>query len=301
MESFKKNARKIDIIAPQIYGVTDKGELFGAPDMEFLEVARVSKVKIMPLVVNSSFKQSVMEKILTDTVIQDKIILALITEAKVNDYWGWQFDFEQMPSTWREQYSDFCARAGKEFKAHNLIFSIAVIAQHSDKPEDYVKNVWEKIAGVYDFRALGQSADFISIMSYDQPDSKGPVASLYWMQKVVEYALTQIPAEKISVGVPFYWWKWDDKTGKLVDIGGYKRVKELADLNPYAKFSWSEADGTAYVKYKKAGQPYTLWYENQQSFLSKISLVDKYNLHGFSAWVLGLEDPRIFNHLKANI
>jgi spore germination protein YaaH len=298
-ESFQKNVKSIDVIAPQSYGVNAKGELIGGLEDDFLALARKNGVKIMPLVTNSNFSETILDKILEDTPIQDKIVKALIAEAKKENYWGWQFDFEQMQADHRDQYSAFIKRAYPEFQKNNLIFSVAVIAQVSLNPNDYPKDLWQKVIGVYDYKALGSNSDFLSIMSYDQPASDGPVASMDWVKKVVRFAIGQVSANKLSLGIPFYFWKWDDKTGKLVDIGSFGRIAELFTYpKQIIKKGWHPTYQVAWVNYVQQKKKYTAWYEDSKSFSRKIDLALLYKLHGFSAWALGLEDPAIHQVIK---
>ncbi|MEK7478193.1 MAG: glycosyl hydrolase family 18 protein [Patescibacteria group bacterium] len=296
--SFVKNVKKINVIAPQWYTFNQDGVLRGIVDADLINIAGANGVKVMPLITNGNFSAAVMEAILSDPTKQDKIIAQIITEAQKYNYWGWQFDLEQISADNRDKFSAFVARAGQALKQNNLKFSVAVIAQISANPADYKNDLWNKIIGVYDYRAIASNTDFVSVMSYDQPDSKGPVASLPWFKKVVAYSLTQIPSEKLSIGIPFYYWKWDTARGKLVDIGSYSRVANLAASGEYTSKGFSEAYQVPWIKYKQGGKKYITWYENVFSFQKKLEVATANNLHGFSAWVLGLEDPRIFDVLK---
>ena len=295
LASFEKNAKNIDIVAPQIYSVNSVGDLKGGPNDDFMLAVAKYHVKVMPLLVNSGFSSTTLDKILDNPTVQDKIIAAMVSEAKNYGYIGWQFDFEQMTADHRDLYSAFVRRAYPEFKKNGLVFSVAVIAQYSLNPSDYPKNLWQRVIGAYDYKVLGQNSDFISIMSYDQADSTGPVAGLPWVKKVIRFAISQVPAKKISLGIPFYFWKWDAKTGKLVDIGGYGRVAELTTSDTQVvKWGWDPELQVAYVDYFKDHKKYTAWYENAKSFSRKLDLAMLYGLHGFSAWTLGLEDPKVF-------
>lgn len=296
--SFQKNAKNIEVVAPQVYSVNEIGELTGGLSAEFLIIARTNQVKIMPLLVNSQFSQDTLHQILDNPAVQDKIIAQMITEAKEFNFIGWQFDFEQMTDEYRDKYSAFARRAYPEFQKNDLLFSVAVIAQYSLNPSDYPRDLWHRVIGAYDYKELGKNSDFISIMTYDQADSSGPVAELPWVKKVVRFATGQVPANKISLGIPFYFWKWNTATGKLVDIGGYGRIDELAKSNQAMKWGWDSELQVAFVDYFRDRKKYRAWYENAKSFSRKVDLASLYNLHGFSAWTLGLEDPKIYPYLK---
>lgn len=253
----------------------------------------------MPLVTNGNFSKAVSQTFLDDSVKQDLAIKALIDEAKKNEYWGWQLDFEQMDVSYRDKFSAFAAKTGEALKKEGLIFSVAVIAQVSGNPNDYPNDLWRKTIGVYDYAALAASTDFISVMSYDDPESEGPVVEYSWLKRVLDYSMKFIPAEKLSLGIPLYYWHWNNTTGARLGSGGRQGI-----YNVFKKYNVSifyNADlEAAYLTYWNKARQYIIWYENAQSAAKKIELIKQYRLHGFSAWALGLELPSIFNVVKNN-
>jgi spore germination protein YaaH len=290
--SFKANINSVDILAPQTYSFRASGNLLGSVSPDILKLAKENNVKVMPLVTNGSFGQESLKTILNDSRMQDISIALLVGEAKKYNYYGWQLDFEQMDLSYRHKFSSFVKKFGDTMKKEGLVSSVAVIAQVSENPADYPKNLWQRIIGVYDYKSLANSTDFISLMSYDDPESKGPVARYSWMQEVVAHSLTLIPAEKLSLGIPLYYWKWDDVTGKLVSIGGYSGIKTTLKTYKVTK-GYSEVEQAPYIKYTKSKKKYTIWYEDGRSIAKKIDLIALNNLHGFSAWALGLESPDV--------
>lgn len=296
-ESLYAHPEAVDILAPQTYSLNAAGELRGTLNSEVLAFAQKNKINIMPLVTNGAFSRSVAHAILDDRKKQDWAIEQLVAEAEKQGYWGWQFDFEQMDVSYKNKYSAFIKRAGEAFQQNDLVLSVAVVSKISDKPKDYKNRLWPDLIGVFDYAALAKSADFISVMSYDDPDSKGPVARYAWLRKVIAYSLKKIPSEKLSLGIPFYYWQWNDQTGKLVDIGGRNGINEIL-RTLQVKANYSVQHQAPYLAFWDQGKPYTLWYENERSVAKKISLIEKYDLHGFSAWALGLELASIYTAVK---
>ena len=290
--SFKENLNSIDVFAPQTYSFNSSGNLVGSVNPDLLELAKKNEIKVMPLVTNGSFGQASLQTILNHPENQDIYIALLVGEAKKYGYWGWQLDFEQMDLSYRDKFSAFVRKFGYAMRKEGLASSVAVIAQVSENPNDYPKNLWQRIIGVYDYKSLAESTDFISLMSYDDPESKGPVARYSWVEKVVKHSLTLVPAEKLSLGIPLYYWKWNDVTGKLVSIGGYSGIKNTLNTYKVTK-GYSTVEQAPYIKYKVKTNKYTIWYEDGKSIGKKLDLITKNNLHGFSAWALGLEAPDV--------
>jgi spore germination protein YaaH len=296
-QSFFKHYNSIDIFAPQSYALDATGKLSGSIDPYILAFAHISNIKIMPLVTNGAFSQASYQGILDNLAAQDIAIASLIDTAKTNGYYGWQIDFEQMNVTYRDKFSAFIKRASDEMKKNNLVLSVSVIARFSDNPVDYPNNLWTNLIGVYDYASLASSTDFVSVMSYDDPDSKGPVVQFPWLRLVLDYSLKYIPADKLSLGIPLYYWQWNDTTGKLVGIGGNEGIDNVFKKHRVA-VHYSTLQEEPYLTYKVGWRKYTIWYENARSVSKKINLITENKLNGFSAWALGLELPSIYNVIK---
>ena len=59
------------------------------------------------------------------------------------------------------------------------------------------------------------------------------------------------------------------------------------DVQKAPAAAWSEHDVFQYV-----------WMEDARAFVTKLGLVSKYHLRGYSVWVLGSEDPATWRALK---
>jgi len=119
------------------------------------------------------------------------------------------------------------------------------------------------------------------------------VTRFSWLQDVLGYSLRHIPREKISLGIPLYYWKWNDDTSKLVGIGGYEGLR-TAFSRPGVALGHSPVERSAFLRYIDKSHTYTVWYEDGESIKDKINLIKQNNLNGFSAWALGLEVPDVF-------
>jgi spore germination protein YaaH len=291
-KSFLKNAWHIDIFAPQVYELRADGTLSGTLEPELIRHAKKNKAKIMPLVTNEKFSSTSHKDILDDPNVQAIALNALIAEAKNHGYYGWQFDFEQMDVSYRDKFSAFVARAADLFKPAGLVLSVAVVAKISDNPTDYPNNLWQKLIGVYDYDALAKSADFISVMSYDDPTSKGPAVQFAWLEKVLAYSLKHIPNEKLSLGLALYYWARDTSTRKLIGIGGNETIDKIFAKRKVV-VTFDDINKMPVMHYTADGVLYSLWYENAKSIAYKLALIKQNKLHGFSAWTLGLEVPSV--------
>jgi len=296
--SLQKNADKIDILAPQFYAVSAKLKLTGGLDANLKKIIQQKKLKVMPLVANAGFKQDVIHNLLLSSDAQDAVIKSFVGIAKKEKYIGWQFDFENISYLDKDLYSAFVERAARALKENGLILSVAASSRSVDYEDtDAFKN-W---GGAFDYARIAKAADFISLMTYDDPNSIGPVASLPFINSVLNYVKDKIPPEKLSLGIPLYYWGWDAQTSKKITASGtFQKLLKIMDSFRY-NHGFSADLGAAWLTYVNQNKQYNIWYQNKDSFENKLTLIKQNNFRGFSAWVLGIEDPGIWSALGKNI
>lgn len=292
--SINKNADKIDILAPQFYAVSAKLKLAGSLDANLKKVIAQKKIKVMPLVVNAGFSQSVIHNFLLSETAQDGVIKALVDIGKKENYIGWQFDFENISYLDRDLYSTFIEKAAKSIHNNGLILSVAAVTRSVDYEDtDAFKN-W---GGVFDYARLAKATDFISLMTYDDPNSVGPVASLPFINKVLAYVKDKIPPEKLSFGIPLYNWGWRVNPFKKITASGTYNGLLYIESNFRHSLGFDSALGASWLTYLWENKQYKVWYQDKQTFAKRLDIVKQNNFRGFSAWVLGIEDPEIWSVL----
>ncbi len=296
VKSLNQNWQKVDIIAPQMYSVAPNLLLYGKLGPKLKKSISDHNLKVMPLVVNASFKQTTIHNLLLSQKAQDSVINGLVTLAKKDNYIGWQYDFENISYLDKDLYSAFVERTYKAFQQNNLALSVTVVARSVDYEDT---NAFKNWSGVYDFKKIADNSDFITLMAYDDPNSKGPTASVDFVNKALAYAKDKIPAEKLSLGVPLYYWKWNADTNKKVGSGLFKTVAAImSNIEHFVSFD--PKLGVSCLSYSYNNKNYKVWFEDKQSFTAKLDIIKNNNLRGFSAWVLGGEDPNMWNALDKN-
>lgn len=305
-QSYKKNVGSISLIAPQTYKLDEHGILWGSADPRIIELAKKNGVKVMPLVVNPGFNQAMFHKLLLDPQAQSIAIRSMVEECKRQGYTGMQFDFENVHVTDKDAFRGFYQLAAEAFHSSGLAISIAVVPRTGDFPgsTDYSKWIFENWRGVYDYKALSEAGDFISLMTYDQHTHRttpGPVAGIPWMEAVLQFVLTEVAPEKISLGIPLYSTYWYPYAqGDQVHAWGrsvsFLEAKGLADRFK-AGIQWDDREKTSWVVYQRDGLNEYLYVEDARALQPKLDLVKKYKLRGVSAWRLGQEDPQIWSLL----
>ncbi len=309
-QSLLTNIDQITVLAPQVYIVDSLGIVFGQLDSRVLQLAKAHRVKVMPLVVNESFNQPALRKLLSDTVARARATRALVELCRENGYWGIQFDIENVNIQDRDLLTAWYRETANALHRAGFILSIAVVHQTSDDagPTAYHRFLYDSWRAGYDLGALARAGDFISLMTYSEHTRRttpGPNASIEWMRANVDYFLKYVPPEKLSLGIPTYgehWFVREDRTiperaRSWSETIGWKWGSGLADRNG-AVIHWDSVAAVPYAYYPIGGVYEWLFLENARSFREKLNLAKSRKLRGFSVWVLGPEDPAIWDLLR---
>jgi len=310
-ESFKNNIDNITIIAPGTYSVDEDGVVWGSVDPRVLKLADEHKVKVMPLIHNPRFNQEMLHNLLVNKKAREQAIKSMLEECQKYKYYGIQFDFENLNINDRDAFSQFFKETADVLHQAGFKISVAVVHRPEEYPGStkYFKWLFKNWRAGYDLKALAEAGDFISVMTYSQHTRRttpGPQAGIPWVISNIEYFLSQVPQEKLSLGIPTqsqHWFTAQDDEKYLANARswskglGHKEALSVADRYN-AKIAWLEDQKVPFTFFDNGGLFEYIFFENAQSFQHKLELVKQYKLRGFSVWVIGGEDPEIWNILE---
>lgn len=304
--SFATHASRISIVSPQVFAFDTMGAIHGALDPEVVRIARAEHVQIVPLIMNPGFDQALMHRVLTTPRPRANAIRSLAALCRDLQLDGIQFDVENVHVSDRDAFTAFVRESVDSIHRAGCTVSAAVVPRMSDDrgPTPYHQWMYDNWRGVYDYKALADTLDFLSYMTYAQHTGgspPGPVGGYPWIQACLEFVLTLgVPPEKLSLGIPGYSDHWyptyNAESGSRMtgrDIS-YARGQELL-----TKFSvtpqWDTVQKSPFAMWENDGVFEHLWLEDERAFRAKLELVTTYKLRGYSVWLLGLEDERVWN------
>lgn len=308
--SFLAHASKIDILVPTWYGVDAAGVVRGGPDDRVIAAARVAHVAVMPIVSNPGFKQDNFHRLLNDGSGRSAMIDSLIGECKKNGYIGIQFDFENVAATDRDALSGLVKQTADALHRQGLQLSIATVPNAPATPGTggFSKWIYFNWRDAYDLKAIGESVDLVCLMTYDQQTRytpPGPVAGYGWTVDNLEYALKSVPAAKLSLGIPLYGYRWfagDPKDGKpnptMATVAGADVAQLIAAFHPAVQ--WDEADRASFFYFYRDYTREWVFYTDARTFEARYRLAADSGIQGFCSWVLGKEDPAIWELLPSH-
>jgi spore germination protein YaaH len=309
VKSFTEHADKIDIRVPAWYGVDGNGLMWGGPNPQVLEVARQHHVPVMPIVATTV--QADLHKLFATAEARIAFVESLLRECKRNGYGGFQIDFENVLWTDRDLLSNLVAETATALHKAGLQLTIATVPNAPGGPGEsrYAHWLYANWRGAYDLKALAQTVDLICLMTYDQNTrwtAPGPVAGYPWTAQQLEYALSWVPKEKLSLGIPVYGYHWfagdpgkEEKPNPTAEYVGHEEVEEyLAAYHPHPE--WDSFDRTAWFYFYRDDNREWVFYTDKRGFEERLNLVRDRNLQGFCSWVLGTEDPEIWTVLPSH-
>ena len=145
----------------------------------------------------------------------------------------------------------------------------------------------------HDYSGMGEAADGVILMTYEWGYSRGEpqaVAPIDKVRRVVEYATSVIPPEKIFLGTPNYGYDWrlPFVMGETVarSLSNAEAVSQAWEKN--AAISFDEVARAPYYNYynRENGRPveHVVWFEDARSVEATMALIEEFSLRGFFVW-----------------
>jgi spore germination protein YaaH len=309
--SFQRNADRVTVVAPPGYTIDSLGLMFGGVDPMVMRLARERGVKVMPLIVNERFHQPSLRRLLADSAALARSVEQMVALCRANGYWGLQFDVENLPLEDRERFTRWFTDAATAMHRAGFVLSIAIVHRPEEAvgPLGYHRFLFDSWRGGYDLAAIGKAADFVTIMSYSQHTRRtppGPQAGMAWTRDVVDHFLRHIPKEKLSLGIATQSMRWytredasiPERARSWSEALSHAWALHLAERNG-ATFTWDDAEKVSWTRYSVGGTYEWIFHEDVRSFQAKLDFARERGLRGFSVWLIGPEDERVWSLLPA--
>lgn len=270
------------------YGFTPQGNLIPPLVSEDWMLSEAEKVNVTPVLVltplgaDGRFNNSLIHSVLTNPQAKSVLIQELLGITEEKGYGGVDVDFEYILAEDRDLFTTFVAELRTAMNQAEKFVSVALAPKTS---ADQKGLLYEG----KDYRGLGEAADEVLLMAYEWGYTYGPamaVAPLNKVRQVVEYALTEIPPEKINLGIPNYGYDWTlpyvQGESKAVTIGNIEAV-QIAIANN-AAIQFDEIAQSPFFTYEREGRQHEVWFEDARSMQAKFGLLAEYSLKGIGVW-----------------
>ncbi len=270
------------------YGFSEEGELIppALPVEWMINDALYKGVRpvltLTPFGKDGQFNNYLIHRMLINERARGNLIANIVDAITEMGYEGVNIDFEFIFSEDRDNFTQF---VGDVTTAVNeLGYEVTV---------DLAPKTSSTQSGLLyegkDYMGLGNASNRAFVMTYEWGYTYGPamaVAPINKVRQVLEYAITQIPSEKISMGIPNYGYDFTQPyvrgESKAKTIGNIEAVNIAINNNSIIMFD--EISKTPFFSYVEDNVTHEVWFEDARSIWEKYKLIKEYNLYGFGCW-----------------
>lgn len=285
----RKTLPNLSMLTIFTYGFTPEGELIGIDDNNAIEQAKAYGVAplmlISTLTKEGTFSNELADILLNDEYLQDILINNILANLREKNYFGLDIDFEFIPEKDRLAYAKFIEKTTNALNREGFYVIVALAPKTSSEQTGLLYEA-------HDYNLIGKVANAVLIMTYEWGytySSPMPVAPINKVREVVNYAVSEIEAGKIFMGIPNYGYNWT-----LPYVRGESRAKSLSNVEAVelaqkynAVILFDEVAQSPYFYYTdEEGREHIVHFEDARSIFAKLSLVNEYSLAGVSYWNL---------------
>lgn len=270
------------------YGFTMDGNLVEPPREDAWMIEAATEAGTLPILTLTPldelgrFNNNLIASIVANPEAEQNLIQQVMETVRQKGYGGVDIDFEYIRREDRDGFTAFVARMADALHQEGYQLSVALAPKTS-------RNQSGLLYEGKDYAALGAIADHVLLMTYEWGYKYGPnmaVAPLNMVRRVVDYALTEIPAEKINLGIPNYGYDWplpfERGITEARTIGNVEAVEIAIENN--ATIQFDETAQSPYFNYEAEGVLHEVWFEDARSITAKLRLVEELGLRGTGWW-----------------
>lgn len=271
------------------YNITVTGGLVPVTnDERIIRAARAAGVAPLLVLTNleegAGFNSELISNFFDDRNAWQTLITNLIDVMTRKNYYGLNIDFEYIPPKYRSAYNSFLRMVKSQISPAGFKLFTCLAPKISDTQ---IGTLYE----AHDYAVHGEVSDRVIIMTYEWGYLYGPpmaVSPYNQIRRVLDYAVTRIPRNKLLMSMPGYGYDWT-----LPYVRGTAAVnlsnEEAAALagRVGAEIQFDEDSRTPFFEYYDAnGKEHIVWFDDARSADAKLRLVHEYGLAGVSYWTI---------------
>ena len=289
-------------LMPFTYGFTPAGQLIYPDDDRLIRIAgeygTMPLMHLSTLTADGYFSNELAHELLHDPQAVQALYTAILDTVREKGYYGLDVDFEFLFAEDKEAYVRFIAGITELLNAYGYFCVVALPPKTSD---DQPGLLYEGI----DYAALGAAADYAFLMTYEWGYRAGPpmaIAPINAVRRVVDYAVSRIPASKLILGISNYGYDWTLPFVRGESIAPSLSTVEAINLALVngAEILFDETAQSPYFYYTDSiRREHVVWFEDARSYRAKVALMEEYRLAGGFIWDLMRRNPQGFVTLNA--
>ncbi len=299
LDVLRQHLGEISSVSPYWYVFQRDGTVVALPNADapdLLGLVHAAGLTLIPTIANADPQTNQKDpqlalSVLTNPATRARHLASILETARSGRYDGIELDYENMPAVLRDTFTRFVEELAAALHAEGRLLVVTLQPKVRDPGG-------ENGSQALDYAAIGAAADLLRVTAYDyswDASDPGPVAPLPWVEQVITFAVSQIPPERLQLGVAFYGYDW-------VDGRGTSRMWDelhATAVGRRATVRWDVRSGSPWFEYVGGDGRHEVWFENADSLAHKLALIRRLGLAGLSAWRLGGEDPEVWTLFSA--
>jgi spore germination protein len=276
------------------YELNPDGTLTPLNDQGIINAAyadQVTPLMVITNLENGGFSTELATTVLQSEDLQNRLLDEAIAIMDEKGYLGLDFDLEYLGAENREQYNQLMRKARERLDEKGYLLSSALAPIVEPGMEGILYEG-------HDYATHGAIADFVFLMTYEWGWTGGPpmaVAPISQVRRVIEYAASVMPNDKIMMGIPLYGYDWTlpfvEGETRARAIDHQEAIRLAVTYNAAIEYD-EEAQAPHFTYYDEEGLEHEVWFEDARSIQAKFDLVKEFGLRGFYYWVLGWDFPQ---------
>lgn len=297
----REAGRHLTYLTPFAYLIQEDGSLQPIDDAAAVQAAQAENVVPMMSITNftsTSRGENLASAVLNNPQTVERLLTEIIGIMREKGYRGLNIDLENVLPADREAYNRFLQRAVDRLHAEGFFVSTALAPKTSAEQAGLLYEA-------HDYEAHGRIADFVILMTYEWGYRKGPpqaISPINEIERVLDYAVTVIPREKIYLGFQIYARDWllPHVEGQEAETFSPQEAVERA-VRYGAEIQYDPVAQAPFFRYTdEQGREHEVWFEDARSAQAKFDAVKRYGLGGISYWALGYPFPQNWALLEDN-
>mgnify|MGYP001208096231 CR=1 FL=1 len=266
------------------YKITKDGGLIDINEKELINTAKAYGVApimlISTLTENRTTDMETTRSILTNLDVQDRLISRVLEVMQTKGYYGLNIDMQNITPEERQLFVDFISKMSARLKQAGFILLVTFT------PNTFLTETGAFYEGP-EYAMIGELIDSAMLLSYQwgNVSSPQPALPLSEVRALMEYSISQVPAEKINIGVPIIGYIW-----RLPFIPGSSTANAITHnsalnlaLDVGAPVLHDPASEAPYFTYS-LDNDYIVWFRDVRSIAAILALVAEYGLEGIGTW-----------------
>ena len=205
---------------------------------------------------------------------------------------GVDIDFEYVPPEDADAYAAFVRSVRERLSPAGYTVFAALAPKTSAAQQGLLYEA-------HDYAALGSAADRALLMTYEWGyalSAPMAVAPINKVEQVVRFAVSQVPPDKLFMGIPNYGYDWT-----LPYVQGQSRARSLGNMQAVeqaiqvgAPIRYDATAQSPHYNYWRDRAEHEVWFEDARSVRAKLALAGEYQLAGVSIWNIMRYFPQLW-------